>query len=216
MSGTDSKSPLHFLITAGPTREYLDPVRFISNGSTGKMGYACANEAFKNGHRVTLISGPVHLDAPPDAHLIQVVSSEEMAQATFDHFTKCDCVIMSAAVGDYRPIAIQKTKIKKSGDDLTLPLEPTVDILATLGQRKQKQVLIGFAVEDRDEQAHATDKLVRKNLDAIVLNSPAAVGADRSVAEILLPGQPPEKLALATKTRLASRIIQLAEGLVAK
>ena len=155
MSGARPKTSLHFLITAGPTREYLDSVRFISNASTGKMGYACATAALNRGHKVTLISGPVHLEAPKQANLINVTTSEQMAQAVFDHFSQCDCVIMTAAVGDYQPQQTEKTKIKKSDQNLTLRLKPTTDILATLGRRKTHQVLIGFAVEDHQPQHHA-------------------------------------------------------------
>jgi phosphopantothenoylcysteine decarboxylase/phosphopantothenate--cysteine ligase len=216
MPGTEPKPSLHFLITAGPTREYLDPIRFISNGSTGKMGYACAEAAIQKGHRVTLISGPVNLNAPPSANLIEVITGEQMAQATFAQFAQCDCLIMTAAVGDFRPKEIQKNKIKKNGQDLTLQLEPTTDILATLGRRKQHRVLIGFAVEDSDPQRHASDKMQRKNLDAIVLNSPAAIGADRSVAEILRPNEPTEKLALLSKKALAEHLVKLAENLLGK
>ena len=139
-----------------------------------------------------------------------------MAQATFEQFSQCNCLIMTAAVGDYRPKEVQEHKIKKNSQDLTLHLEPTTDILATLGQRKKHQILIGFAVEDTQARKHANEKMQRKNLDAIVLNSPEAFGADRSVVEILRPDEPAEKLALLSKSTLASHLIKLVETLVPK
>lgn len=205
---------MHFLITAGPTREYIDPVRFISNGSTGKMGYACAAAALRRGHEVTLVSGPVSLAAPSGLRCIDVVTSDQMARAVHDHFGRCDCVIMTAAVGDYKPRQPKKQKIEKTDRPFTLVLKRTVDILAKLGQTKKHQVLIGFAMQDRAGRRNAQMKMVRKNLDAIVLNSPKAFGADRTEVQILRRDGKWQGLGQVRKTTAATAIIKLAEKLV--
>lgn len=204
---------MRLLITAGPTREYLDPVRFITNGSSGKMGYACAVAALRRGHQVTLVSGPVALAAPEGAALIRVVSSEQMGQVVRRHFEQCDCVIMAAAVGDYRPVERQSQKIKKTAQQLNLQLEKTVDILAGLGQAKTHQTLIGFAVEDHAARQNARRKMLAKNLDAIVLNSPAALGASHSDAQILCPDGTWQRFEQVRKEVLATAIVKLAEKL---
>ncbi len=204
---------MHILITAGPTREYLDPVRFISNGSTGKMGYACAIRAIKKGHRVTLITGPVAIAPPKGVQVVKVLTSSDMAEAVQEHFPHCDCVIMTAAVGDYKPAKTQKHKIQKTDDHLSLKLVRTTDILATLGSNKQNKILIGFAVQDQEPRQRAKAKLENKNLDAIILNAPSAMGADKTDIQILrrnLPWEPHENI---TKTRAAKTIITLAESL---
>jgi len=139
---------MHFLITAGPTREYLDPVRYVSNASSGKMGYACAASAVRRGHRVTLISGPTACPSPAGVKVIPVVTSQEMRRAVMQVYPKCDCVIMTAAVSDYRPKHRSKTKIKSKQQSRVVELVRTNDILAELGQTKKKQILIGFALED--------------------------------------------------------------------
>jgi len=206
---------MHFLISAGPTREYLDPVRFITNGSTGRMGYACAQAAIDHGHKVTLVTGPVNLKKPPGVKLIKVITVDDMLQAMLKHFTKTDCVIMTAAVNDYRVRDPKKYKIQKNDGPFTLELERTQDILAELGRRKQKQVLIGFAVQDKAARTNARRKLKQKNLDAIVLNSPAAMGADRATVEILPSGKKwisfPHKK---NKTVIARQLIKIAERIL--
>lgn len=204
---------MHFLITAGPTREYLDPVRFLSNGSTGKMGYACAAAALQRRHRVTLISGPVSLAAPPSAERISVVTAEEMFQAVRSHFAACDCVIMTAAVSDYRPARRARYKRQKTEDECLLPLVRTKDILAYLGNIRKKQILIGFAVQDRAARAKARRKLLAKNLDAIVLNGPSSFGADQTDMQILTPAGGWEEYPGVNKKKMAGIIIRLAERL---
>ena len=205
---------MRILITAGPTREYLDPVRFISNGSTGKMGYACAAAAVKRGHQVTLISGPVNLPPPKGKglRLIKVVTSAEMAAAVTECFDHCDCVIMTAAVGDYKPARISDRKIIKGDGPLNLELVRTIDILATLGATKKQQKLIGFAVQDQAAKTRAKNKLITKNLDAVVLNGPAAMGADRSDVWIFRRG---DKRWMAfpdvTKSAAGLAVVKLAE-----
>ncbi|MBN2212503.1 MAG: phosphopantothenoylcysteine decarboxylase [Sedimentisphaerales bacterium] len=207
--------PLHVLVTAGPTREYLDPVRFISNPSTGKMGYACARAALRRGHRVTLISGPTVLRPPVGAKVIHVETGEQMWQAVRKTYPHCDAVIMTAAVGDFKPRRRSKTKISKTQSGrsgLILHLIPARDILAKLGRHKKHQTLIGFAVQDRCARTRALAKLKAKNLDAIILNSPAAFAADRTTAGIFTDDGWTAYKDVA-KTTLATRIIHLAETL---
>ena len=161
------------VITAGPTYEKIDPVRFIGNYSSGKMGFALAEECAARGAEVTLVAGPVQLKTThPNIQRIDVESCAEMYTATTEAFKTADCGILCAAVADFTPEKTADTKIKREGDDLVLSLKPTHDIAAALGQMKQPhQRLVGFALETNDEVAHAQGKLERKNLDFIVLNS---------------------------------------------
>ncbi len=161
------------MITAGPTREKIDPVRFITNHSTGKMGYAIAEELAGRGAQVILISGPVQVRAQhPSIRVVDVVSAEDMYKACVEHFPECDAAVMSAAVADFTPVQAASQKIKKTGDDMTLHLAATKDIAKALGQQKtDRQVFVGFALETNDEMANAKKKLESKNFDFIVLNS---------------------------------------------
>ena len=161
------------MITAGPTYEKIDPVRFIGNYSSGKMGFALAEECARQGAEVELVTGPVALTTHhPDIHRTDVESCEEMYQAATSIYTSCDAAILCAAVSDFRPESIAEEKIKREHDDLIIRLKPTHDIAAALGQMKQEgQRLVGFALETNDEQQNALEKLERKNLDFIVLNS---------------------------------------------
>ena len=162
---------MKILITAGPTREKVDPVRYLSNRSSGKMGYALAAAAREAGHEVVLISGPVSLSAPAGVRVIKVESAAEMAAAVRQEAVFADMVIMAAAVADYRPVQTAAQKIKKTSERLVLELEKTEDILAGLGQRKQPgQCLVGFAAETDGVIDYARDKLRRKNLDWIIAN----------------------------------------------
>lgn len=164
------------LISAGPTRENIDPVRFISNHSTGKMGYSIAEAAKNLGAEVVLVSGPTNLET--EIQTIQVNSAKEMAEMMLENSANFDIVIMSAAVGDYTPKVKHSEKLKKAENDLTLELERTQDILKTLGERKsENQVLVGFALETQNELENAKRKLSNKNLDFIVLNSLKEKGA---------------------------------------
>lgn len=166
------------LITAGPTYEHIDPVRFIGNFSTGKMGIAIANEAVKLGAEVHLVLGPSsEQNIDPKIYLYRVISSDEMYQATVNQYDSCDIAILSAAVADYKPAERKPEKIKKKDAQLSIELISTTDILASLGKKKQRQLLIGFALETENELANAKDKLTRKNLDGIVLNSLRDKGA---------------------------------------
>lgn len=167
------------LITAGPTYERIDPVRFIGNYSSGKMGFALAEECAERGAEVILVAGPVRMEAAhPSIRRIDVESAAEMYQAAIEHFPDCDAAILSAAVADFTPEYVAGEKIKREDDDLILQLHPTQDIAAALGALKGNgQVLVGFALETNDEEAHAREKLQRKNFDFIVLNSLKDPGA---------------------------------------
>lgn len=162
---------MKILISAGPTREAIDPVRFITNHSSGKMGYALAQAAVLRGWEVTLVSGPVNLPCPEGlAEFVSVVSAAEMADAVKSRFSEMDAAILCAAVADYRPVTVSDKKIKKSDDDLVLRLERTEDILKSLGGMKTQQTLIGFAAETDDLEENALKKLKKKNLDWIAAN----------------------------------------------
>jgi phosphopantothenoylcysteine decarboxylase/phosphopantothenate--cysteine ligase len=159
-----------FLITAGPTREPIDPVRYISNRSSGKMGYAIADAALETGHDVTLISGPVNLDPPSRAQFVSVVTSDEMYGAVHRYAHKCDVLVMCAAVADYKPRKVSATKIKKKSEQLILDLVPTRDILASLSQKDRRFLVVGFAAETNDVEENAQKKLRAKHCDIIVAN----------------------------------------------
>lgn len=166
----------NILVTAGPTIEPLDPVRFISNRSSGKMGYALARAALRRGAKVTLISGPSHLPCPEAANLITVKRASEMETAVFKHLPKAQYVIMAAAVSDFTPLKSLKVKVKKS-DITTLDLKKNIDILKKAGKKKGGRILIGFAAETGNGLDSATSKLREKNLDLIVLNDVSKKGA---------------------------------------
>jgi phosphopantothenoylcysteine decarboxylase/phosphopantothenate--cysteine ligase len=158
------------LVTAGPTIEPIDPVRFISNPSSGKMGYAVARAAEHRGAEVTLVSGPTHLVDPMNVTMIRVRTAAEMADEVFKRMENADVIIKSAAVSDYRPEETESHKLKKAKSEMVLRLQQNEDILKTLGQKKKHQVLVGFAAETRELKKNATQKLAEKNLDIIVGN----------------------------------------------
>jgi phosphopantothenoylcysteine decarboxylase / phosphopantothenate---cysteine ligase len=162
---------LKILVTAGPTREPIDPVRFISNRSSGKMGFAIAEAAQKLKHKVTLIYGPVFIEPPKNVHLIKIETAREMHQAVLREAKKHSIIIMTAAVADYEPMKMASQKIKKTSSQLVLRLRKTPDILHELGKRKtKKQFLVGFAAETTDLLKNAQSKLIKKNLDWIIAN----------------------------------------------
>lgn len=179
----------HFLISAGPTVESIDPMRYLTNHSSGKMGYAIAEDAAKRGADVVLVSGPTQLPCPQGVKRINVRSALEMYDAMHTHFEQADAVIKSAAVADFRPSQTSDHKIKKNGDSMILELVPNPDILKSLGERKTHQVLVGFAAETRNIIEYATDKIKKKNLDFIVANNISATGAgfkgDTNIATII-------------------------------
>lgn len=205
-------TPIRFLITAGPTREFIDPIRFISNRSSGKMGYALAEAARAVSSQVMLVSGPTALTPPKGIEFVPVVTAQEMSDAVWARFEQSDIVIMAAAVCDFRPKAVAPQKIKKTrlGGGLTLPFEPTPDILAELGRRKKSQTLIGFAAETENLEANALDKLRRKNLDLIVANDASAFESDTNDVTLISAAGKTERLSAMTKTKVAAAIIRRA------
>jgi len=207
---------MHFLITVGGTREYIDPVRFISNASSGKMGYALAGAAQKAGHKVTLISAS-DLQPAVGVEFVGVDSAAEMFKAVKKFFPKCDCLIMAAAVSDYAPVKPSKAKIKRSGKSLALKLKPTADILKWAGEHKKKnQIVVGFALEDRKLRERAERKLQEKKLDMIIANTPSAIGAERSTVQIKMPDSRWSKIEKVSKTTIARRIIVEVERIATK
>ena len=165
------------LVTAGPTREALDPVRFLTNHSTGKMGYAVAKAASRRGAEVTLVTGPTDLPRPPYMKVVDIVSAKDMYEAVMADFDDADVVIKAAAVADYRPASVADNKIKKGDGDMSIPLERTTDILKTLGERKKKQFLCGFSMETENMIENSRKKLEKKNLDMIAANNVKVEGA---------------------------------------
>jgi phosphopantothenoylcysteine decarboxylase/phosphopantothenate--cysteine ligase len=166
---------VRFLVTAGPTREPIDPVRYISNRSSGKMGYAIAEAALEAGHDVILISGPVHVDPPRSARLISVSTSDEMFEAVHRRAPECDVLVMCAAVADYKPATVSRDKIKKRSANYSLELTPTRDILASLPKQDRQFLVVGFAAETNNIEEHAQKKLQEKNCDIIVANDVSGV-----------------------------------------
>lgn len=199
------------LITAGPTREEIDPVRYISNYSSGKMGFALARMAANFGAEVNLISGPVHQTPPANVRFTSVVSTEEMYQAVLTHYEQADVVIKAAAVADYQVVQKAPKKIKKDEEHLTLELVKTKDILKALGEKKSKQILVGFAAETNDLEIHALEKLKKKNLDFIVANDLTAPGAgfgtDTNIVTIYNKSGAKIELPLQSKDMVAQQIL---------
>jgi phosphopantothenoylcysteine decarboxylase/phosphopantothenate--cysteine ligase len=199
------------LITAGPTREPMDPVRFVSNPSSGKMGYALARAAEHRGAKVVLVTGPTHLSFPLNIETVAVETAEEMAEEVFRRMSDMDIMIMTAAVSDYRPLETADQKMKKRDGDIAVAMERTPDILATTGSRKQNQFLVGFAAETQNLDAHAQSKLIAKNADMIVGNrvdrSDSGFQADTNEVTLYYPNQPSESLPLMPKAQLAHLIL---------
>jgi len=208
---------LRALITAGPTVEDIDPVRFVSNRSSGKMGYALAQAARRLGAEVTLVSGPTHLSQPAGISVIPVRSAAQMMNAVLERFDNADLVIMTAAVADFRPADYSPQKIKKDGSPAVLRLAPTEDILLELGKRKKHQLLVGFAAETGNPIACAKEKMKKKNLDLIVANdvSSGVFGADAATVHILKPGDDPVSLHQLTKSDIALRVLEVVGAILA-
>ena len=203
---------MNFLITAGGTREYIDPVRFISNASSGRMGYALAKAALKAGHKVTLITAPTALRPPAGAKILEAESAAEMFAAVKKRFNRCDCMIMAAAVSDYTPAHPATKKIKKHNRSITLKLKPTDDILKWAGRHKKKsQIVVGFALEDKNIRSGAQIKLKQKCLDMIIANRAETIGSVTASVEVKRAGGKWLKLPPADKTIIAKKIIALAE-----
>jgi phosphopantothenoylcysteine decarboxylase/phosphopantothenate--cysteine ligase len=198
------------LITAGPSREPLDPVRYISNRSSGKMGYALARAAVRRGAEVTLISGPTALEPPPGARLISVTTAAEMRDAVIKEFAQCTAIVMAAAVADYRPARVADQKMKRGKEPVELRLEPNPDILKELSDKKDGKLLVGFAAETEELTANAEKKLREKNLDMIIANNVAEAGSgfdgDTNIATILDRTGTKRSLPLMSKDELADCI----------
>ena len=202
---------LNVLVTAGPTQEALDPVRYITNHSTGKMGYAIAKAAAMRGANVTLVSGPVELAPPPFMEVVDVISAEDMFQAVTSRAAKQDIIIKTAAVADYRPAVVATEKVKKKDGDMSIPLERTKDILAYLGaNKKENQFLCGFSMETENMLENSITKLVKKNLDMVIANNlkveGAGFGTNTNVVTIITR-KGGEALPLMSKDEVADKIL---------
>ena len=206
-----SSTPLRFLITAGPTREFLDPIRYVSNRSSGRMGFAIAEAALAVSSNVTLVSGPTCLTAPKGVEFVPVTAAQEMAEAVWSRFGSADICIMAAAVCDFRPKTTAGSKIKKGSFSGRLELEPTPDILAELGRKRGDRLLIGFAAETENLREEARRKLETKNCDMVVANlvGQADTGFESDSNEVLLALRTGEFIPLerASKREIADRIL---------
>ena len=204
---------MRFLITAGPTREPIDPVRYISNRSSGKMGYAIAEAALAAGHDVTLISGPVNLDPPPGAQFFSILTSDEMYGAVHRHARECDVLVMCAAVADYKPRDVSSTKIKKRNEQFALDLIPTPDILASLPHKDREFLLVGFAAETNDIEENAKQKLRAKNCDIIVANDvscpDSGMESEENEVTILFRSGENKKISRASKKNIARELVKI-------
>ncbi len=200
-----------FLLTAGPTQEDLDPVRFLTNRSSGRMGYAVAEAAAQRGAKVILISGPTALETPAGVTRVEVRTAAEMLRAVEDHFAQATTAIFAAAVADYRPVDVASQKIKKSAGEMTLRLEPNPDILATLARKKENRLIVGFAAETGKVAENARKKLAEKNADLIVANDITAEGAgfdvDTNIVTLFARDGRDLPLPKMTKREVAHRIL---------
>jgi len=200
------------LILAGPTREYIDPVRYISNASSGLQGMALAREALARGYDVEMILGPVECAPPTGAVVINVVSAAEMLAAALERHPRCALLIGAAAVSDFRPETSYPAKRKSDGEDLDLKLEPTEDILTRLGGEKESRIHAGFALETENHLANARGKLEAKNLDWIVVNDAEAIGKEGGDYHILGADGSAHSLGLISKRELASKLLDRIEA----
>ena len=206
---------MRILITAGPTREYLDDVRYLSNASSGRMGYALAAAAKAAGHAVTLVHGPTIHEMPSVDKIVAVTSAQEMFDAVAAEFPACDVLIACAAVSDYRPKRRASGKIKREmAETLTLELVQNHDIVREMAARRRPgQIVIGFALESSAGETAAREKLSRKGLDAIILNAPSAIGAAETEITIFRADRPHGETVRGSKDEAARRIVALAEEL---
>lgn len=204
---------MRIVVTAGPTREPIDPVRFISNRSSGRMGYAIAEAALEAGHDVTLISGPAAIPAPSAARLVKIVTADELYAAVHEHVRDCDLLVMCAAVSDYKPVTAATQKMEKHEGPFALQLTPTRDILASLPRDDRSYFVVGFAAQTHDLEANARRKLNAKNCDAIVANdvSGGEMGMECADNEVTIyaraGGQ--KKISRAPKKNIAREILKI-------
>lgn len=212
---------INVLVTAGPTVERIDPVRFFTNRSTGKMGYALAEQAAKLGASVTLVTGPTNLEYPKGIQVVQIESAQQMLEAVMQRYHEADVVIKSAAVADYRPKHVFDQKMKKQPGEAVLELERTTDILRTLGERKEHQLLVGFAAETEQVDEYAQKKLASKNLDMIVANNVttegAGFGTDTNIVTLYKRSGESKELPILSKHDVATEVLkevkEMLEGL---
>lgn len=198
------------LITSGPTRQYLDPVRYLTNASSGRMGRALADAALELGHQVLIVTGPVNVEYPAAAEIIKITSTEELLQVCRREFATCDGLIGAAAPCDYRPVKVEEHKIAKTGQPLVLHLVETPDVVATLGSEKRPdQWVVGFALETDDARFRALTKLERKSCDLIVLNGPAAMDSLENEVEVLDPAGATAASLRGTKESVARGILEV-------
>jgi phosphopantothenoylcysteine decarboxylase/phosphopantothenate--cysteine ligase len=202
------------LITSGPTRQFLDPVRYLTNASSGRMGRALAEAALALGHEVVVVSGPVEIEYPPQARVVPVISTEEMLAASAKEFDKCDGLIGAAAPCDYRPVHVEPHKIPKNGQPIDLHLIETDDVVATLGAKKSRRWVVGFALETEDHRLRALAKLERKYCDLIISNTPAAISAPDNEVEVLTPAGEVIATIVGSKETVAARILAIIEELL--
>ena len=204
---------MRFLITAGPTREPIDPIRYLSNRSSGKMGYAIAEAALQAGHHVTLISGPVNLDPPHGGRFISISTGDEMFEAIDRHLRNCDVLVMCAAVADYKAKKISPSKIKKRNTNFSLELIPTRDILGSLSKQDRQFLVVGFAAETNDVEENAQKKLRDKNCDIIVTNdvsrANSGMESDENEVTILFRNGEKEKISCAPKQIIARELVKI-------
>ena len=217
MKAGKKRKCLNVLITAGPTQEMIDPVRFISNRSTGVMGYEIAKAALKKGHKVTLISGPVNIKPPKGVRFVEITSAEELKKATLFYLKEADCLFMAAAVSDWRAASFKSKKVKRTSRGLRIALKPTPDILAFAGKKKGNRILIGFSVETEGALVKARAKLKKKNLDMIVVNRldkhHNPFGNRKIISAVIYKNGRAEELPLSGKKDIAIRLIDNVEKL---
>jgi len=197
------------LITSGPTRQYLDPVRYLTNASSGRMGAALAAAVLDAGHQAVVVSGPVDVDYPPGAELIPVVSTEEMLDACLKVFPSCDGLIAAAAPCDYRPVVVASQKIRKTGDPLKLELIETPDVVAGLAADRGPRWMVAFALETEDPRMRALQKLERKSCDLIVVNGPETMHAEDASIEVIRAGGQSLLTASGSKLDMAREILRV-------
>ena len=197
------------LITSGPTRQYLDPVRYLTNASSGRMGAALAAAAIAQGHEVHIVSGPVDVDYPATATVTNIVSTEEMLAACEEIFPQCDGMIGVAAPCDYRPVRVATEKIAKNGEPLALHLVETEDVVATLARDKGTRWVVGFALETEDQRLRALAKLEKKSCDLMVLNGPDAMHAAENDVEVLDPAGVVIAHLTGLKEEIATRLFEI-------
>jgi phosphopantothenoylcysteine decarboxylase/phosphopantothenate--cysteine ligase len=204
---------VRFVVTAGPTREAIDPVRFISNRSSGKMGYAIAEAALAAGHSVTLISGPATVAPPAGAQFISIVTSDELHEAVHRAVRECDVLVMCAAVSDYKAATVEPQKMKKRKTPFALELIPTRDILASLPRENRSYLVVGFAAETHDLETNARQKLLQKNCDAIVANdiskTDSGMDSDENAVTIFFRNGESQTISRTSKKIIARELVKI-------